>query len=185
MPTNRNKKKMDDVIMQNVEIRARNFSGKEGRYNAKGQRNVLVLLPDNIAAAMLEDGWNVKELKPREDDPDGKPTPFLKVKINWNTDPKPRMVVVTSKNKTPLTEEDMLMLDFAKFTNVDIKVNPYQWEVDGDTGVTAYLKSGFFTLDEDELDLKYADIPDSAQSNLVFREDFDNDVFARPDVHFE
>src|SRR3954465_11535199 len=33
----------------------------------EGDRNFAVLLDDEVAAAMNEDGWNVKWLKPRED----------------------------------------------------------------------------------------------------------------------
>lgn len=168
--------RLDDVTMQGVQIRIRNFSGKEGQYNVKGQRNFLVLLDDDIAEAMGEDGWNIKYFDPRDDQE--KPQAFLKVKVNYNGDPKPRITLVTSRSKTRLEEDDISLLDWADIINVDLIINPYSYEFNGKTGITAYLRSGFFTIQEDELDLKYADVPDSAQSSVVFR-DLDLD---EPDV---
>jgi hypothetical protein len=34
-------------------------------------------------------------------------------------------------------------------------VRPYAWDVNGKTGVKAYLKTLFVTIDEDALELKY------------------------------
>lgn len=163
----------DDVIMEGVQIRIRNFSGIEARFNAKGQRNFLVLLDDETALKMLADGWNVKHLKPREEDES--PQPFLKVKVNFDSEPKPRLVLVTSHNKTTLGEEDMPLLDWADIISSDLSINPYHWDVEGKQGITAYLSSGYFTINENELDRKYSDVPEnrvgSAQSSVVFRED--------------
>jgi hypothetical protein len=162
------KRRMDDVTMEGVQIRIRNFTGKEGTYNVKGQRNFLVLLNDDVADAMLEDGWNVKYLKPRDEDE--RPQPFLKVKVNFDSEPKPRVVLVTTRNKTTLSEEDAYILDWADIVSSDLIINPYQWtRDDGRSGITAYLRAGYFTINENELDLKYADVPenqvDSAQAN--------------------
>ena len=166
------KTRMSDVTMEGVQIRIRNFSGKEGRYNAKGQRNFLVLLNDDVAEEMAAQGWHVKYLKPREED--DRPQPFLKVKVNLDNEPKPRIVLVTSRNKTTLTEDDMILLDWADIISSDLIINPYSWDVDGAQGITAYLRSGYFTINENELDLKYADVPENraegAQSSVVFRE---------------
>lgn len=154
--------KREEVTMQGVQIRMRNFAGKEGQYNAKGQRNFLVLLNDDVAEQMLADGWNVKYLKPKEED--DRPQPFLKVKVNFDSEPMPRLMMVTSRGKTRLGPDEVTALDWAEITNVDLVIRPYRWDVQGKQGVTAYLSSGFFTVQEDELDLKYADIPDTAQT---------------------
>ena len=43
---------------------------------------------------------------------------------------------------------------------MDLILNPYEWAVNGKTGVKAYLKSIFVTIQEDELERKYADVPE-------------------------
>lgn len=155
----------NDVTMEGVQIRFRNFAGKEGQFNAKGQRNFLVLLNDDVAESMAADGWNVKYLPARDEDE--APQPFLKVKVNMESEPQPNIVLVTSRGKTKLGSDDLNILDWSQLTNVDLVISPYHWDVQGKQGVTAYLRSGFFTIYEDALDLKYAEVPDSAQSAIL------------------
>ena len=104
---------------------------------------------------MAKDGWNVKWLKPRDEDE--KEQAYLTVAVNFKGRP-PRVVMVTSRGRTPLGEEDVEVLDWADISNVDMIVRPYEWAVNGKTGIKAYLKSIFVTINEDELELKYADV---------------------------
>jgi hypothetical protein len=145
----------------------RNFSGEEGRFNAKGKRNFNVLLTDDEAKRMEADGWNVKYLQPREEG--DAPQPRLEVSVHYGRNP-PRIILITSRGKTPLDESMVSLLDWADIENVDMIVRPYEWEVSGKTGVKAYLKSIYVTIREDELELKYIDVPDSAASAIVDRE---------------
>jgi hypothetical protein len=145
----------NSVVMEGVRIIFRNFAGKEGKYNREGDRNFGVLLDDDIAEAMAKDGWNVKWLKPRDED--DKEQAYLTVAVNFKGRP-PRVVMVTSRGRTPLGEEDVEVLDWADISNVDMIVRPYEWAVNGKTGIKAYLKSIFVTINEDELELKYADV---------------------------
>ncbi|HRD19788.1 MAG TPA: hypothetical protein PK584_01860 [Fervidobacterium sp.] len=145
----------NSVVMEGVRIIFRNFAGKEGKYNREGDRNFGVLLDDDIAEAMAKDGWNVKWLKPRDEDE--KEQAYLTVAVNFKGRP-PRVVMVTSRGRTPLGEEDVEVLDWADISNVDMIVRPYEWAVNGKTGIKAYLKSIFVTINEDELELKYADV---------------------------
>jgi hypothetical protein len=145
----------NSVVMEGVRIIFRNFAGKEGKYNREGDRNFGVLLDDDVAEAMAKDGWNVKWLKPRDED--DKEQAYLTVAVNFKGRP-PRVVMVTSRGRTPLGEEDVEVLDWADISNVDMIVRPYEWAVNGKTGIKAYLKSIFVTINEDELELKYADV---------------------------
>lgn len=145
------------VTMENVRIIFRNFAGREGMYNREGDRNFAVLLDEKTAVAMAEDGWNVKALKSREEgDPD---QPYLQVSVNFKGRP-PRIVMVTSRGRTTLGEHECEVLDWADIKNVDLIVRPYEWAVNGKTGIKAYLKSIFVTIEEDELELKYAELDD-------------------------
>lgn len=148
------------VLMEGVRIVFRNFAGKEQQYNREGDRNFAVLLDDDVANAMAEDGWNVKWLKPREDADEGEEETqqaYLQVSVNFKGRP-PRIVMITSRGRTNLGEDEVEALDWADIQNVDLIVRPYEWAVQGKTGVKAYLQSLFVTIEEDALEQKYADL---------------------------
>jgi hypothetical protein len=146
------------VVMEGVRIVFRNFAGKEGQYNRQGDRNFAVLLDDTVANAMAEDGWNIKWLKPREDGgEDETDQAYLQVSVNYKGRP-PTVALITSRGRTNLDEHTIDMLDWADITNVDLIVRPYSWEVQGKTGIKAYLKSMFVTIEEDVLERKYAEM---------------------------
>lgn len=145
------------VVMEGVQIIFRNFAGKEGQYNREGERNFGVLIDTDTAEAMAADGWNVKQLRPREDDEDEMPQAWLPVAVSY-TARAPKIVLVTSRGKTRLGQNDIEMLDWADILNVDLIVRPYAWEVQGKTGIKAYLQSLYVTIEEDPLERKYADV---------------------------
>jgi hypothetical protein len=58
-----------------------------------------------------------------------------------------------------LGEDECILLDWADILTVDLIIRPYHWNVNGRTGVKAYLKSIFVVINEDYLELKYADVP--------------------------
>lgn len=157
------KKALKNVFIENARIAFRNFSGNEAKFNPAGQRNFCVLLDPTTAAELLDEGWNIKFLKPK--DPAEDEQAYLKVSVSYTNKP-PKVVTITSKNKTFLDEDTINILDWAEFSLVDLIINPYDWEVNGKAGVKAYLKSMYVTLVEDELELKYANVPDSAASAL-------------------
>jgi hypothetical protein len=143
------------VLMEGVRIIFRNFAGKEGQYNREGDRNFGVILPQDVAEAMLADGWNVKYLKPREEDEEQEETPWLSVSVNFEKGKPPKVMLVTERGRTALDVSTIEMLDWADITNVDLIVRPYMWEVSGRTGIKAYLQSMYVTIEEDELERKY------------------------------
>lgn len=151
------KSKMANATLEGVRIAFRNFAGEERQYNRKGDRNFAVFLPEEVAQEMIKDGWNVKHLKPREDGDE--PQAYLQVAVNFSGRP-PRIVMISSRGRVNLGEEEVSILDWAQFQNVDLIIRPYEWEVSGKTGVKAYLQTIYATIEEDELDLKYADVPE-------------------------
>lgn len=157
MPANDN-----TVLMEGVRIIFRNFTGKEGQYNREGDRNFAVLLEDSVANAMLEDGWNIKWLRPREEDEgeDATPQAYLPVSVNFKGRP-PRIVLITSRGRSNLDEESIEMLDWADIINVDLIVRPYEWVVNDKSGIKAYLQSIYVTIEEDALEIKYSELDQS------------------------
>lgn len=147
------------VIIENAEIlpgRFRNFSGKPGTYNAEGDRNFCLVIPPEVAGDMEADGWNIKVLNKRSDEEDDRY--YIKVKVRFGSNKPPKIVMITSGGKTMLDEESVDMLDWADIETADVAINPYESEVRGQHYVTAYLKSLYVTIEEDDLDRKYADV---------------------------
>lgn len=158
-------------LIDEARIVFRNFEGKPGQFNAAGQRNFHVLLPQDVAEALEADGFNVKYLKPREEG--DIPQAHLKVNVKMDGNIPPKIFIVTSKGRRQLTEDMLQMVDWADFAKIDLIFSRYKrdWP-DGRTTVTAYLQTFFGTIREDELELRYADVPEleSAQSSLVYEE---------------
>lgn len=160
------------VLMEGVTIIFRNFAGKEGQYNREGDRNFCVLLEERVAKTMATDGWNIKSTRERELD-EGETVggePYLPVTVGYKGRP-PRVVMITSRGRTDLGEDEIEILDYADIRNVDLIVRPYEWTVNGKTGVKAYLKSIFVTIEEDELELKYSDMQDAKAGTSRYQGD--------------
>lgn len=162
----------DNIVIENADIGFRNFSGEEQRFNPAGSRNFVVFLDTATGEALAKDGWNIKWLQAREEGDEDKP--YLPVALNYNNFP-PKIVMITSNNKTIMTADTVNILDWAEFKHVDLIVNPYNWEVNGKTGVKAYVKSMYITIIEDVFEQKYNDIPDSGTETNTPCVEFDDD----------
>jgi len=142
----------DILTVEDARLIFKNFAGKEGKYNRPGDRNFCLLLEDDLAKALLVDDWNVKYLKARE--PGDEPQAYLPVTVSFEHRP-PRIVLVTSKGRTVLTEEECEVVDWVDIKTIDVSINPHPWSVNGKSGVKAYLKTLYVIMEEDYLDLKY------------------------------
>lgn len=146
-----------NLVIENAHIFFRNFKGEESKFNAKGKRNFCVEIDNDIAESLSEDGWNIRWLRPRNEDE--VPRAYLQVAVNYENIP-PKIMTITHKGKTMLTDESIDILDWAEIENVDLIIRPYNWEVNGKTGVKAYVKSMYVTLVEDEFSDKYDELDD-------------------------
>jgi len=153
----RNKPK-DPTVRSNLEIGnarllIRNFTGKEDRFNPPGKRYFLVAIPDDMVAPLTADGWNVKFLKPREEGDD--PQPFMKVNVEYDKGNPPEVLLITQNGQQHLYKHTVGMLDWADILKVDVVISPYNWEVNGKSGVAAYLKKIYVTIVEDRFAAQY------------------------------
>lgn len=155
------KKVTGNITIEGARLIFKNFQGKADTYNKEGDRKFGVLLDDELAEQLENDGWNVKHLRPREDDPEQHSQAWLPVKIRFKPYP-PVAVMVTSRGKRKLDEETIGQLDWSYITNCDLIISPYNYPATPTTsaGVAAYVKAIYATIKEDDLALKYGDIPD-------------------------
>ena len=148
-------KNIDNIAIEDAHIIFRNFAGAESQYNRAGNRNFNVIIDDqDMAHKLIEDGWNIKQLKPRDDE--DMPKYRLEVTVAFGNFP-PNIFMVTKHNKTKLDEESVAALDYAELKTVDLVIRPYQWDVNGKQGIKAYLKTGYFVVEEEEFAAKYAE----------------------------
>lgn len=128
-------------IMQidDARIIFKNFEGRGDKFNREGDRNFSLLIEDpNTAEAMKREGWNVKIKEGR--DPDEGPFMRLPVKVKF-TDYGPTVYLNSAGNVVKLNEESIGCLDNIEIETVNMDIRPYDWEVNGKTGRTAYLQS--------------------------------------------
>ena len=128
----------ETLHINEARITYRNFAGIGSKFNREGDRNFALIIPDQETAdALIEKGWNVKVKPPRDED--DTPFMFLPVKIKFN-DRGPGAYLVSGGNMVKLDEEGINCLDEIDIVSVDLDIRPYDWEVNGKLGRTAYLQ---------------------------------------------
>ena len=125
--------------IDDAKIIFKNFEGRGDKFNREGDRNFSLLIeaPDT-ADALADRGWNVK-IKPGRDE-DEEPFMRLPVKVKF-TEYGPNVYLRTGERVNKLDEESIGCLDNIDIESVSMDIRPYDWEVNGRTGRTAYLQS--------------------------------------------
>lgn len=137
----------------------RNFSGAPSKFNREGDRNFAVVIETQEQAdALIEEGWNVKIKAPRDEGED--PFIYLPVKIKFN-DRGPFVYLRSGKAMRKLSEDTVDVLDNVDILSVSMDLRPYDWEVNGKSGRTAYLQSINVTQEVDRFADIYAEVNDS------------------------
>lgn len=138
------------IVLRDVGVMFRNFSGEARRYNNAGDRNFNASLSAEQAQMLKNLGFYVRELPPRDDFEE--PLRLLKVKVSYRFNP-PNVRLSTSRVTRELTEETVGDLDKVSIAHCDISIMPSEWsQPNGDSGVSAYLWSMRATMLEDPLD---------------------------------
>lgn len=155
------KRQIANLTFNNAKIKWKNFAGEErAPFNKKGDRNFVIELDDvDQYEALQELGWMPKLQAPTESNPE--PKPFLPVTVKYIASQRPpRAHLINSRGQVALLEDMIFALDFADIEKVDLVVRAFQWEFNGRTGVKAMLVSIYVTVVEDELERRYASIPE-------------------------
>lgn len=148
----------DIMQIDNARIIFKNFEGRGDKFNREGDRNFSLLIEDpDTADAMVEKGWNVK-IKEGRDEDEG---PFMRlpVKVKF-TEYGPKVYLNSAGNVTELDEESIACLDNIDIESVDMDIRPYDWDVNGRTGRTAYLQSMNVVQRIDRFAARYSNMRD-------------------------
>lgn len=156
--------KSDNNMVLNVEgakiLRGtfRNFAGEPDKFNPQGgDRYFHFEIEDAETAEKLKaDGWNVRTWASRDEGVE--PSYYLKVKIGRYVQ---FVRMVSGSNIVELVDdrapegvdpqEGLGVLDKADIQHADLVITPRRW----DGGITAYLKSAWFIIEEDPFAHKY------------------------------
>ncbi len=137
----------------------RNFEGRGDKFNREGDRNFAVVIEDeDLANKLIADGWNVKIKESRDDD--DVPFIFLPVKVKFN-DRGPAVYLKSGGAMNRLDERNVRCLDDIDIDSVDLDIRPFDWEVNGKGGRTAYLQSIHVTQRIDRFAARYDDFDEN------------------------
>lgn len=146
------KPKLPDAILEDVQIIYPNFNGRPDDFTREGDRNFTIILSPSVADKMRNDGWNVRERAGREE---GDPVQnMMKVKVSFKYKP-PQIFQITDRGMNLLPEDLVGILDDADIVKADMILSSNYYDVRGETGFSAYLKSAYITIQEDPLARKY------------------------------
>ena len=154
---------LPNITIEHAKLMVRNFAGEQTTHNAKGKRNFCVFIDDPaVVEDMISDGWNIKFTKPRDEEDE--PRAFLQVSVAFEKYP-PTIIAVTNKAKKLIKEDIIHEFDGLDFEDISLVIRPYSWEVNGKTGVKAYLKAMKVKIYEDKI---FKDIVDLPEEELDF-----------------
>jgi hypothetical protein len=143
--------------IDDAKIIFKNFEGRGDKFNREGDRNFSLLIEDpNTANALIREGWNVK-VKELDDD---ETFMRLPVKVKF-TDYGPNVYLISGGRRVELDEESIGMLDQIDIESVDMDIRPYDWDVSGRQGRTAYLQSMQVVQRIDRFAARYATYGDN------------------------
>ena len=146
---------LQPIAIENASIMRgsyKNFSGAVSQYNRDGKRTFCIRLDDATAAELEAQGWNVKTRQSKYDDEEE--IKYLTVFVRFDQRP-PKVFMIADRVKTRLNENTIGQLDGADISTADIIISPYSWGMNGNSGVKAYLQTGYFTIAKDEFADKY------------------------------
>lgn len=139
----------NNIYVDNARIGFRNFEGREGQYNAAGNKHFSIFIDEGIAKELEAEGWNIKWPKPSNNPEEDDRQPFFEVNVRFDKYP-PKCIMIAGENVTRLDETTVGELDYARFVKIDIILNPSKWEVRGQRGIKPYLKAIYATVETDE-----------------------------------
>lgn len=149
----------NDLIIEDAELLFKNFEGREERYegrimNSQGSRNFHVIVPEDIVEDLLDAGWNVKILKPRDEG--DTPRHMIKVNVSYRFR-EPEIHMYSGRKDTLLHEDTVANLDYADIMQADVVIHPSEYtKDDGSVGLSGYCTELRVVVQESHFADKYA-----------------------------
>lgn len=128
----------ENVTIEDAQIRFRNFSGTKTEFNKAGNRQFSIFLPQDTADILEEAGWYIKRKPPRNEGDD--PRNQLDVSVMFGKYPPIVKLISHDGTESYLNEENVGILDSVDIDHATVEIRPYNWEVNGKTGVKAYVR---------------------------------------------
>ena len=131
------------IAIEHAEIRFKNFEGSPDKFHPDGYPYGIfaVFLDEESAAMVASAGFNVKSFGGSDDQ--GEPQLYLNVKVSRKFFPGDIHKIVGDSDI--LFDPDTICgLDHSDIIDAGVVINPYHYDVNGRTGVTAYLDNGSY-----------------------------------------
>ena len=128
----------ENVTIENAQIRFRNLSGTKTEFNKAGNRQFSIFLPQETSDILEEAGWYVKHKPPRNEGDD--PRNQLDVTVMFGKYPPIIKLISHDGAESYLNEENVGILDSVDIDHATVEIRPYNWDVNGKTGVKAYVR---------------------------------------------
>lgn len=147
---------INDVELEDIKIKwaFSHFDGREDTFNAEGDHNFNIILPEDVADKLREEGWNVRSMPGYEEgDPEEH---LLKVKISYKFEP-PKIYIIKGERKLRADQRDLADIRRDTCEQIDVIITPSRWVNGQNSGITAYAKELYAKVRESRFSAKYAD----------------------------
>jgi hypothetical protein len=150
---------IDDIELEDAQIKwaFSHFDGREDTFNAEGDHNFTLILPEETALQLQEEGWNIRMLEGYEE---GDPPEYtLKVKISYRFEP-PKIYLIKGQRKLRADERDLADITRATCEQIDVIITPSRWVHGQNSGISAYAKELYAKVRQSRFAEHYADYED-------------------------
>ena len=122
----------ENVILEDVSIQYRNFSGNNDRFHP-GKQGFSVFLPDEVSNELESIGWHVKHKQSRYGDQ------INQMDISFSYDHFAPLIKLHAADgtETILNRDTVSLLDNVDIQRADVEIRPYNWDVNGKQGTSA------------------------------------------------
>lgn len=146
-----------DVELEDVKVKwaFSHFDGREDTYNAEGDHNFTIILPEDVADKLRSEGWAVRTMDGYEE---GDPQEhLLKVKISYKYE-GPKIYLIMNDRKMRADQRDLKDIRRDTCERLDIIITPSRWVNGPNSGITAYVKELYAKIKVSRFATMYSDL---------------------------